>query len=412
MISQGLWTQQDTIAKNKIKIMKKHLLITVFFLFCLTISTCYSQSLIESGELYQKLNGIINAMPGSGGNNYVEPNITEMSTWEQMLESLWEKDFTTATSLASQLNYDLIEFTDDTYGEVYYVLQTKAINGNYWGTYVFNPYSCQTNLVIQSPHPKYDSNTGKQGASVFENVGAAFFMLAGTHRCNSPTFTSCSGTTSSCGNSEAYRISDMAHNVNSIFQITHQFLYDKIPDVYTIQLHGFSWNSSLPHIIMSNGTSMQPIGEDKLSELGMALSNIDTSLLHGLEHITPSLPLSGSTNTQGRYTNGSANPCTVSAAFNSGRFFHLEQEYSKLRASSDQWIKMSMALNQVFRNVDIDETSLETGCYSAKDTLTSSTTIANPEIVNMEAGSCIKLQAGFETMQGADVMIQIDSCGL
>ena len=55
----------------------------------------------------------------------------------------------------------------------------------------------------------------------------------------------------------------------------------------------------------------------------------------------------GTTNTQGRYINGEATPCTDAASAATGRFIHLEQERTKLRADATGWAKVSTALENL-----------------------------------------------------------------
>ena len=390
--------------------MKTSILLFTF----LTIHNCSlcAQSLFESGNLFNKVEGIISNLPGPDNDDYVVPTNVELLDWSPLLQDLWEMDLSHATMRASQLNYNLIEFTDTSSNSIYYILQSKELNGNFWGTYVFNPMSCQTNLVIESPHPVKDRNTGKQGIHIFQKVSASFFLLAGTNRCNSSAFTSCSGTTKVCsGSSEDYRITDMAHVENSIFQKTHEFLFDLLPDPFMIQLHGFSWSSDsgLPNLIMSNGISIPPAGNDYLNILGQAVKIVDSDVSYGVEHITPSLPLAGTTNTQGRYCNGSNNPCNSFGIFNSGRFFHLEQSYTYLRQYPSDWDKLAEAIDMVFRNVDSDK-NLSTGYYRTKDTLTLSSQISAHDSLILKGGKSIILNPGFGIPTGGKLEISIDTC--
>jgi len=383
------------------------------FLLIASIHLGHSQSSIEVGELFVKVESIIDNLPAPDGNDYVEPTTTQLDAWTNMLEKVWLLDVTNATIEAGQLDYDLIEFTDSVDMQVYYILQSKEINGNYWGTYVMNPSSCQTNLVIQSPHPKKDLNTGKQGIYVFEEVGASFFMLAGTNRCNSSEFSSCSGTTGVCNvSSQAYRKTDMAHVTESVFQKTHEFLYDLLPDPFVIQLHGFSWNSSsgLPNLIMSNTVSSYPSGFDYLNLLGEVVTNVDANLSYGVKHIDNTLPLSGSTNTQGRYCNNSPNPCSSGGVFNSGRFFHLEQSYSGLRQTQSDWNKMAVAITAVFQNMEIDSTALSSGRYQTQDSLLVRSYISSNKNIQLKAGKSIELSPNFSSEYGAVISIEVDSC--
>jgi len=381
---------------------------TILCIF-ITSSNLNGQSLFESGEIFDKIEGIINSMPQAGVDNYIEPTSAEMTDWISMLEDLWQGEISTVTTAAALLNYDLIEYTDND-GTVYYILQSMEINGNYWGTYVFNPNSCQTNLIIQSPHPKHDTNTGLQGIHIFETVGASFFMLAGTHRCNSITFSSCNGTTGSCGTpDEAYRISDMAHNTTSIFQASHELIYDINPDPYVIQLHGFGNLPDTPIFILSNTSTISP-AVDKLSDFGAELISVEPNWTYGVVHIDPTLPLKGRTNTQGRYTNNSPDPCLMFATSNIGRFFHVEQKFT-VRENIDGWDKVATAVDNLFNNMMIEDLVLDTGYYHAQDTLVCSAMVSSNSDLEITAGDCIEMSQGFEVIVGGEITIGIEECG-
>ncbi len=387
--------------------IKEHIII-LLALF-ITIINLSGQSSFESGEIFTKIEGIIDNMPGSGDDDLIDPTAAEITDWESMLEDLWQGDIPTATTEAGLLNYELIEFADND-GEIYYVLQSMEINGNYWGTYVFNPNSCQTNLIIQAPHPKRDSNTGDEGIHVFETVGASIFMLAGTHRCNSPAFSTCSGTTGACGTSgQKFRSSDMAHTTSSIFQASHELIYDIIPDAYVIQLHGFKNDSSVPLFILSNTTTISP-SVDKLSELGVELVSVDPTWTYDIAHLDSSLPLKGTTNTQGRYTNNVADPCLSYANFNAGRFFHIEQQFT-IRSSMVGWDKVATAIDNLFNDMEVDNFVLDDGHYSAQNMLECDAQITNSANLTIKAGKSIELNPGFEISPGAVVLVEIEACG-
>jgi len=152
------------------------------------------------------------------------------------------------------IEYRIIEYTDNSVfpSVTYYLLQMNQGGSNYWGTYIFNPNPDRAQLVIQSPHPKKDYNTGKQGFYVFREVGARAFFLSGTSRCSSSSYSICDGTTSVCtGSSEDYRMPDQAHTNDGTFQITTERMINNNSDLVFIQLHGFSKS----HILIPNGTN-------------------------------------------------------------------------------------------------------------------------------------------------------------
>ena len=159
----------------------------------------------------------------------------------------------------------------------------------------------------------------------------------------------CSGTTSVCnGSSEAFKVSDLAHNTNSAFQKTTEVIYNTYSTSVFVQLHGFTKLASDPYVILSNGTDQTPSGTDYAVGLKNALFDEDPTLTFKIAHVDNWTRLVGFTNTQGRYINESANVCNLSATSSTGRFVHVEQEKSKLRQDVTGWEKMYQALNTVF----------------------------------------------------------------
>ena len=318
--------------------------------FCFIFITVFLYGQTEIGNIEIYLGDIIDNAPGSTGDNYMEPSTTQLNLWNSTVAFILVDDLVNARSNASGLNYQITEFTDTSISpsQIFYVLEEKSPQSNYWGTYVFSKTPTRDNLVIQAPHSKFDTNTGKQAVYCFKNTMARALFINGTHRCNSANYSSCSGTTSVCGSNDSYRISDMAHTTTSIFQKTTENVFNAISNSVFIQLHGFGKQSTDPYVIMSNGTRETPTS-DYATLIKDALFIEDNSLTFELAHINTSWTrLIGFTNTQGRLINNSSDFCTTSATITSGRFIHIEQEKSKLRDDENDWMKMSNALSNVF----------------------------------------------------------------
>ena len=303
-----------------------------------------------TGDLLDHVSSILSSIPGASQENYTDPDNDQQATWTAIVNAILDEDITTAATQAATLNYEVVHFTDDTGAESksYYILQ-RAEAGPYWGTYIFNPNPCRAGVVIQAPHPLADLNTGKQGIYVFEEIEASAFFVSGTHRCNSASASSCSGSTSVCsGSSQAFRLSDVAHNNNSAFQKATEAVRSKSTTAVFIQLHGFAKESGDPSMIMSNGTRIAP-SLDYITLIREALIDQDGTLTAKVAHEDLTWDkLVALTNTQGRMLNGSFNPCTDNATSTQGRFIHIEQELTKLRADQTRWALMATALASVF----------------------------------------------------------------
>lgn len=119
----------------------------------------------------------------------------------------------------------------------------------------------------------------------------------------------------------------MAHSVQTYYQAAHQAMDDL--GSYSASLHGFAWDSDEPLAIISDGTKIQSGPESISARFAEVLSQ--EMLAAG----TPVGALScnnsswgehcGTTNTQGRYSNDSADACTKAAKSSSHRFLHVEQ---------------------------------------------------------------------------------------
>lgn len=333
-------------------------LFIIFFLF--GFSRFLSAQVEVSGNVQQHLQAIISNLPGANTDVYKNPDDEALNAWEEIVSHILKEEYSVAQDKAQNLEYSLLAFTDTIAEEdqLYYILEKEETSGNYWGTYVFNPTSIRPRLVIQAPHPLFDSNTGKQGVYLFTKTDARAFFLNGTHRCNSNQASSCSGSTSVCGASnQAYRISDVSHNASSIFHKSTEAMKEGVGRSVFLDLHGFAKQNSDPYVILSNGTRLEP-EVDYIEQMMNALKSEDNSLTFKVGHQDLDWSrLLGFTNTQGRLINGSLDPCTTNATNTTGRFIHFEQEFNKLRANTEGWDKVVQALLTVFIPEEITSNS-------------------------------------------------------
>lgn len=298
------------------------------------------------GDILKHVDEIINVMPGVGGNQYADPTPDDLLVWKDALEELLEENYTEAHTLASDVGYQVTIFTDTTDEEdkEFYLLEKSLSSGNFWGTYIFHMDGCRAQIQVQSPHPKFDTNTGRQAAYIFKELEAGGFFLNGTHRCNAMESSACSGTTSTCGSNGPFRISDVAHNENSVFQLATEVMNKTNQAAIFIQLHGFAKQGTDPEVIFSNGTRITP-GKDYIGEIVEALPSIDPSVTSKAGHLHLEWDrLLAFTNTQGRLVNNSIDPCTENATNTSGRFIHIEQSLNKFRIDQYAWDRMKDAL--------------------------------------------------------------------
>jgi len=325
----------------------KFIYASVFLLFVYS-ATSFSQLVERTGDIFEDVSEHIANLPAEDGNEYLAPDDAQLDLWENTVVELLNGNFEASANSANQLGYQLVLFTDtfDIPNRDYYILENIA--SNYWGSYVYNPNFCRP-LVIQAPHSKRDANTGLQGIHIFRETEALFYQVNGTHRCNAVESSSCPGVTTSCSaTSEAYRISDLAHSTQSIFQKHTEVLLAEFDNTHFIQLHGFTKQDTDPYVILSNGTQTTP-STDFLSQFRDNLAAEDEVLTFRVAHIDIDWTrLRGFFNTQGRVINNSVDPCDANAETSDGRFFHVEQERQRLRSDLAAWDKVSNALANTF----------------------------------------------------------------
>ncbi|MFZ4619341.1 MAG: peptidoglycan DD-metalloendopeptidase family protein [Bacteroidota bacterium] len=324
----------------------------IMMLLFVLVSAPVSAQVTMSGNIETHVDSLVDAMPTGAAadtNKYQVPSATALAAWGHCIEQIASGNYSAAQDTAATFSYRIVKFTHTSSSPnvVYYLLEKTAAGTNYWGMFAYNPSPKRGKLFIQSPHPLYDSNTGQQGIMIFHNNGARAFYVSGTHRCNSTTNTTCDGTTDVCGGD--YKMSDQAHVVNGPLHQATVTMSTVISQMIVIQNHGFGKDTGDPDVIMGNGKTTAPTGTDYLDLVRDNLSSIDPTLVFKLAHVdTDWTTLTGTTNTQGRFINGSVNPCGTSPSSANGRFLHIEQALTGLRNSSTNRKKLSDAIAATF----------------------------------------------------------------
>lgn len=200
------------------------------------------------GDLHNFINQIVDDMPRSGSNAYVQASATESTQFEQVFDFIANEEYNKIQLLLNQFDYQFIRFIhESTQNDTVYVIRERIPIKRGWGTYIWRSESADRNVHIQVPHPIFDNNTPVVGIRGFLANNMQYFSMAGTHRYAN-------------GEADANPPSDMARNSNSIFQMAHR----RWSDAQALQLHGFNDSNPIyenyPEIIISNGTvNPQPI---------------------------------------------------------------------------------------------------------------------------------------------------------
>jgi hypothetical protein len=263
-------------------------------------------------------------------NGFAAPSASEMIAWKNLTTAMVQGDLPAACAIiaANSFPYTVIEFTDWVTTKTYNILQedippTEPIAKG-WGTYIFNPLATNS-LSIQVPHPLFDSLTPEEGVDAFRQLDARTLLMAGTHRYATNVQSSCQPDPNVAGNN-----ADVAHNIENMFEPAHEVLSAQPLGTVFIQIHG-NGSASCPDVFISNGTTSPGPRVTRIVECLQADPLFDPSGLDPftVEAATPTSMciLRGTTNVQGRFSHGSANPCTQAAESASESFIHIEQSF-------------------------------------------------------------------------------------
>ncbi|HUJ62874.1 MAG TPA: hypothetical protein VLX92_30435, partial [Kofleriaceae bacterium] len=220
-------------------------------------------------------------------------------------------------------SYELIRLVDPIAGPLRVVVEPQP--ALFYGTYAANPAPTRE-LAVEAPHPLFDTDTELQATAVFVQTGARYLLVAGSHRCADPAASPCSGTTTACGASAPYRISDAAHADALPFYAIHAVLSARDASLSFLQLHGNS-QPGCPGALVSDcsgawsDTGLAATLAAALTSQGVAIGEC------GSGYPTSACDLCGTDNVEARDTAGATTACTQDGA-SYGRFVHVEQQRS------------------------------------------------------------------------------------
>ena len=268
-----------------------------------------------------------------------------LAEFREFADALASADWAKARQLAGPLTYRLVAIRER--DDWFVVASDRSGNGRD-PTLVVN-VSPRRDLVVEAPHVPFERGTAEQAAVLLRDLGGRAAIVSGAHRCASRSFTACDGRTGVCGSEQAYRDSDPAHNTGTLFHAAHLVFSQHWPNAIFISLHGMKDDTKgiRTSLIISNGAR----GEDRTAQ------TVATKLRLALERpmgepgrvVSCNLPaddaynyrkLCGFTNVQGRHINGDADACRGSVDEGTGRFIHIEQDWSILQPYASDWTRI------------------------------------------------------------------------
>jgi len=310
-----------------------------------------------AGGLLPLMTAVATAMRATAGAGTAALQVPSGSARDAFAHTVYAAlDGDASAACALPPSYRLVRLVDPSAGALRVVVEVNAggqpAPSLYYGTFAAPAavHSPSRALVVEAPHPLFDTSTELQATDVFAKSGARYLLVAGTHRCADPAASACTGTTTACATSGSvpYRVSDAAHEDGLPFQALHALVSDGDPSLLFLQLHGNS--EACPDALVSDcsgaWTAAGPAGV-----LASALASGGVSVGEcGAGFPTTACDLCGTDNVQARYTAGSAAACTAMGA-HYGRFVHVEQQLV-LRAAPDAgaggWQPMIDAVNAAF----------------------------------------------------------------
>jgi hypothetical protein len=283
-----------------------------------------------AGNLLDLVDGIVASMrarAGAGSEAVVVPTSADRDAFAARVVASLAGDETAACALPP--SYRLIRYTDGRAGSLAVVAEVDAAAqpapSLFWGTYAAPrapTVATRATLAIEAPHPLFDIGTERESADLFVQGGARYLIIAGGHRCADAAQSGCSGTTTACGATQSYRISDAAHATALPFFAVHVALSSTTPPLSFLQLHGNS--QSCPEALVSD-TSGHWTDAGTAAALSAALASRGVTVGKcGAGYPTAGCTLCGTENVEARLTAGSADACTQPGSAY-GRLVHVEQ---------------------------------------------------------------------------------------
>lgn len=303
---------RNRIVKNKI-----------FFLLLISVCISLEAQTLRQGDLLALIEDIRQNLPGRDSYGYVEPTVSQQDSFNLIVNLILQNQYQKADSLARLSDYRLFEWTDtQNENKVNYVLMEPDADKSGgvkwgWGTYIFNPAGT-CDVVIEVPHPWWDTNTWLVGFSAYRLLNANYYLMAGTHR---------------YANGDNPAPADVAHNSENMFHVTHIAVMPL--SLHALQVHGYSRNKpeydGYPDIILSNGTANPSEILDSLAT-GFIQKSYSAGVFNGTNYVY----LGATTNHQGQWCN--------SLGYS---FIHMELEYY-IRSSQAHWQNIINTLYDIF----------------------------------------------------------------
>jgi hypothetical protein len=281
-----------------------------------------------TAELFTLLSNDVLQPPRPASEGYDHPTGRAADALRHSIRSLVDGAEQTALESAGAAGYAICRAIEA--GPLVFVWR-PIVAGTGRAVVAWNAHEDARRIIFQAPHPYYDEGTLSQAVIAFRELRSRAVIVAGTHRCANGAPVVCSGVTEVCGdgNRQPFRVSDMAHNDETMFQAAHIALAEAFEDDRVVSLHGTGRRSG----VVSDGTTDAASADALVARLTHALTAAFPDHPTQPCNAWPGGPattreLCGTTNVQGRHLNGSSDACMERAPGDpdrTRRFVHLEQ---------------------------------------------------------------------------------------
>jgi len=187
---------------------------------------------------------------------YVVPTSAELEAFGSLADRVEAGELDQAAAEAFNLGYEVVLFTDTDDGREYYLLRERLEGGQQrlgWGSYLYDPLG--SDLLVEVPHPLFETNTPQLGTEVFKGTRAMGFLMAGAHR-------------NAQGDGNSGQANPTTHT-DCVFHVVHEEW--SAATTLPMQIHGFDLDkhASFPagtDIVLSNGDGAVWTAHVKLDE--------------------------------------------------------------------------------------------------------------------------------------------------
>jgi hypothetical protein len=273
----------------------------------------------QAGSFTEVLATVDATRAPSGSELYSKPSAADADAFAAVLGRMLDGDWDVDVPLAD-LGYRWNALADP--GRI---VIWEATPSTHRGAFLFD-FVATSGLVLEAPHPEYDTATGDQAGETFDALDASALFISGAHRCATTEASGCDGTTSACGTNAPFKASDAAHSAQSFFQTAHEVTSATWPTSVAVQLHGFAWDGTEPAAYVSDGVAADDAGSIANTVRDALNAKLPTAYAAAsCADASETTRLCGTTNTQGRFSNGSVDSCMTAASQTRNRFVHIEQ---------------------------------------------------------------------------------------